>query len=460
MTSKLSGWDDTIAAIATPPGIGAIGVLRLSGDQSFDIIQKLFPSKNLKEQPANTLHVGYLKEGNNVLDEVVLSLFKKPASFTGEDVIEISCHGSPYVQQQVLDALIRNGARLAKAGEFTQRAFLNKKLDLTQAEAVGDLIASNTKASQNAALNNMRGGFSNVLKELREELIKFSALIELELDFSEEDVEFADRDQFSSLIENIEQTVKELLESFKLGNVIKNGVSVAIVGKPNAGKSTLLNTLLNDNRAIVSEIAGTTRDTIEEIININGILFRLIDTAGIREHSNDVIENMGVIKSKEKIRQANIVLYLFDINELNHDELSSIVEEVKEENPNVLTVANKTDTLLTSSLSSTKSNLNEIKISAKENLGTEQLKEALFKMAVGSGLNTENIVVTNARHYAALAEISKSLWEIKTGLQNHITGDLLAPEIRRCLYFLGEITGEITNEDRLDYIFSKFCIGK
>ena len=460
MTSKLSGWDDTIAAIATPPGIGAIGVLRLSGDQSFDIIQKLFPSKNLKEQPANTLHVGYLKEGNNVLDEVVLSLFKKPASYTGEDVIEISCHGSPYVQQQVLDALIRNGARLAKAGEFTQRAFLNKKLDLTQAEAVGDLIASNTKASQNAALNNMRGGFSNVLKELREELIKFSALIELELDFSEEDVEFADRDQFSSLIENIEQTVKELLESFKLGNVIKNGVSVAIVGKPNAGKSTLLNTLLNDNRAIVSEIAGTTRDTIEEIININGILFRLIDTAGIREHSNDVIENMGVIKSKEKIRQANIVLYLFDINELNHDELSSIVEEVKEENPNVLTVANKTDTLLTSSLSSTKSNLNEIKISAKENLGTEQLKEALFKMAVGSGLNTENIVVTNARHYAALAEISKSLWEIKTGLQNHITGDLLAPEIRRCLYFLGEITGEITNEDRLDYIFSKFCIGK
>jgi tRNA modification GTPase len=460
MTSKLSGWDDTIAAIATPPGIGAIGVLRLSGDQSFDIIQKLFPSKNLKEQRANTLHVGYLKEGNNLLDEVVLSLFKKPASYTGEDVIEISCHGSPYVQQQVLDALIRNGARLAKAGEFTQRAFLNKKLDLTQAEAVGDLIASNTKASQNAALNNMRGGFSTVLKELREELIKFSALIELELDFSEEDVEFADRHQFSSLIENIEQTVKELLESFKLGNVIKNGVSVAIVGKPNAGKSTLLNTLLNDNRAIVSEIAGTTRDTIEEIININGILFRLIDTAGIREHSNDVIENMGVIKSKEKIRQANIVLYLFDINELNQDELSAIVEEVKEENPNVLTVANKTDTLLTSSLSSIKSNLNEIKISAKENLGIEQLKEALFKMAVGSGLHTENVVVTNARHYAALAEISKSLREIKTGLQNHITGDLLAPEIRRCLYFLGEITGEITNEDRLDYIFSKFCIGK
>ncbi len=302
MHSKLSGWDDTIAAIATPPGIGAIGVLRLSGDQSFDIVQKLFPSKKLKDQPANTLHVGFLKEGENVLDEVVISLFKKPASYTGEDVIEISCHGSPYVQQQVLDALIRNGARLAKAGEFTQRAFLNKKLDLAQAEAVGDLIASNTKASQNAALKNMRGGFSNVLKDLREELIKFSSLIELELDFSEEDVEFADRHQFSLLIDKIAETVHQLLESFKLGNVIKNGVSVAIVGKPNAGKSTLLNTLLNENRAIVSEIAGTTRDTIEETININGILFRLIDTAGIREHSQDIIENMGVVKSKEKIQ--------------------------------------------------------------------------------------------------------------------------------------------------------------
>jgi tRNA modification GTPase len=460
MNSKLSGWGDTIAAIATPPGIGAIGVLRLSGDQSFDIIQKLFPSKNLKEQAANTLHVGYLKEGKNVLDEVVLSLFKKPASYTGEDVIEISCHGSAYVQQQVLDALIRNGARLARAREFTQRAFQNKKLDLTQAEAVGDLIASNTKASQNAALNNMRGGFSNVLKELREELIKFSSLIELELDFSEEDVEFADRHQFSLLIKNIDTTVNQLLESFKLGNVIKNGVSVAIVGKPNAGKSTLLNTLLNENRAIVSEIAGTTRDTIEETININGILFRLIDTAGIREHSQDVIENMGVVKSKEKIKQANIVLYLFDVNELESTALSEIIAAIKTENPNVIIVANKTDLARKSAVSAHTENANQIFISAKENIGIEQLKDALFAMAVGSGLNTENVIITNARHYAALAEISKSLREINLGLENHITGDLLAPDIRRCLYFLGEITGEITNEDRLDYIFSKFCIGK
>lgn len=460
MNNKLSDWGDTIAAIATPPGIGAIGVLRLSGDHSFDIIQKLFPSKNLKEQLPNTLHVGYLKEGKNMLDEVVLSLFKKPASYTGEDVIEISCHGSPYVQQQVLDALIRNGARLAKAGEFTQRAFLNKKLDLTQAEAVGDLIASNTKASQDAALNNMRGGFSNVLKELREELIKFSSLIELELDFSEEDVEFADRHQFSLLIKNIDTTVKQLLESFKLGNVIKNGVSVAIVGKPNVGKSTLLNTLLNENRAIVSEIAGTTRDTIEETININGILFRLIDTAGIREHSQDVIENMGVVKSKEKIKQANIVLYLFDVSELRSGELSEIVAAIKPENPNIIVVANKTDLAGKSIVSAHNENANQIFISAKENIGIEQLKDALFSMAVGSGLNTENVVITNARHYSALAEISKSLHEIKLGLDNHITGDLLASDIRRCLYFLGEITGEITNEDRLDYIFSKFCIGK
>ncbi len=457
MQGKLSGWDDTITAIATPPGVGAIGILRLSGDQSFEIVQKLFPSKNLKKQPPNTIHVGFLKEGENILDEVVISVFKKPASYTGEDVIEISCHGSPYVQQRVLDALIRNGARLAKAGEFTQRAFLNKKLDLTQAEAVGDLIASNTTASQNAALKNMRGGFSEVLKDLREELIKFSSLIELELDFSEEDVEFADRHQFSLLIEKISKTVNQLLESFKLGNVIKNGVSVAIVGKPNAGKSTLLNTLLNENRAIVSEIAGTTRDTIEETININGILFRLIDTAGIREHSADVIENMGVMKSKEKIRKADIVLYLFDINEMNSDELSQTIDEIKKENKNVIIAANKAD-LFDKNLH--KQFATEIFISAQQQTGIEELKNTLFAMAGGETINNENIIVTNARHYAALSEVSKSLKEIKDGIENGISGDLLSIDINRCLHYLGEITGEITNEDRLDYIFSKFCIGK
>ncbi len=457
MQGKLSGWDDTITAIATPPGVGAIGILRLSGDQSFEIVQKLFPSKNLKKQPPNTIHVGFLKEGENILDEVVISVFKKPASYTGEDVIEISCHGSPYVQQRVLDALIRNGARLAKAGEFTQRAFLNKKLDLTQAEAVGDLIASNTTASQNAALKNMRGGFSEVLKDLREELIKFSSLIELELDFVEEDVEFADRHQFSLLIEKISKTVNQLLESFKLGNVIKKGVSVAIVGKPNAGKSTLLNTLLNENRAIVSEIAGTTRDTIEETININGILFRLIDTAGIREHSQDVIENMGVMKSKEKIRKADIVLYLFDINEMNSDELSQTVDEIKKENKNVIIAANKADLF---NKNFHKQFATEIFISAQQQTGIEELKNTLFAIAGGETINNENIIVTNARHYAALSEVSKSLKEIKDGIENSITVDLLSIDINRCLHYLGEITGEITNEDRLDYIFSKFCIGK
>lgn len=459
MKSKLSGWDDTIAALATPPGTGAIGVLRLSGNESFDIIQSLFPSKNLKEQLPNTLHVGYLKDGEQVLDEVVISLFKKPASYTGEDVIEISCHGSPYVQQQVLDALIRKGARLAKPGEFTQRAFLNKKLDLTQAEAVGDLIASNTQASQNAAIKNMRGGFSAILKELREKLIQFSSLIELELDFSEEDVEFADRHEFSLLIQNIEKTVNQLLDSFRLGNVIKNGVSVAIVGKPNAGKSTLLNTLLNDERAIVSEIAGTTRDTIEETININGILFRLIDTAGIREHSTDVIEIIGVAKSKEKIKQADIVLYLFDVKELEEEELTIIINEIRQVNPNLIAVANKTD-IFHSSLGKKDIKSETIFISAKEKTGIEKLKDSLFLLAAGSSLKQENVIITNARHYAALTEVSKSLQEIKTGLANKISGDLLAPDIRQCLFYLGEITGEITNEDRLDYIFSKFCIGK
>jgi tRNA modification GTPase len=457
MNNKLSGWDDTIAAIATPPGIGAIGVLRLSGDKAYEIIQKLFPSKDLNAQPANTLHVGYLKEGDTLLDEVVLSLFRKPASYTGEDVIEISCHGSSYVQQQVLDALIRNGARMAKAGEFTQRAFLNRKLDLTQAEAVGDLIASNTKASQNAALHNMRGGFSKVLHDLREELIRFSALIELELDFSEEDVEFADRHQFLSLVNKIDETVHQLLESFKLGNVIKNGVSVAIVGKPNAGKSTLLNTLLNENRAIVSDIAGTTRDTIEEVINIKGILFRLIDTAGIREHSQDIIENLGVAKSKEKIRQADIVLYLFDVNEMGGEELAVVKKEIRQVNENVITVGNKADTFNSPTRHEAG---NSIFISAREKTGIAELRNELFAMAAGSGVNTENVVITNARHYAALSEISKSLKDIRSGLEDKISGDLLAPDIRRCLHYLGEITGEITNEDRLDYIFSKFCIGK
>ncbi len=461
MYGKLSGWDDTIVAVATPPGIGAIGVIRVSGKKAFEIINKLFPSKDLSNQPANTLHVGFIREGKNVLDEVVVSLFKAPSSYTGENVIEVSCHGSPYVQQQVLNAIIQNGARLAKAGEFTQRAFLNGKLDLTQAEAVADLIVSNTSASQNVALKNMRGGFSDVLKEMRERLIQFSALIELELDFGEEDIEFADRKKFNELLRELDNTVSNLLNSFQLGNVIKNGVSVAIVGSPNAGKSTLLNTLLNENRAIVSEIAGTTRDTIEEVINIKGILFRLIDTAGIREHSLDVIENIGVSKSREKIKQADIVLYLFDINSIVDKDFHIFLDSVKIENPNVISVINKIDDIGNSLLSEKKEVYKEsIFISAKLKTGIEELRDRLFSMASGNVMLTENIVVTNARHYASLKEIKSSLNDLQKGIENNLTSDLLSPDIRRCLHYLGEITGEITNEDMLDYIFSKFCIGK
>lgn len=456
MYSPLSGWKDTIAAIATPPGVGGIGVIRVSGNEAYDVVQQIFPKKDLKAQSPNTLHVGLLKDGDRFLDEAVVSLFKKPHSFTGEDVIEISCHGSPFVLQQVLDTLIQKGARLAGPGEFTQRAFLNKKLDLVQAEAVGDLIASNTKASRNTALKNMRGGFSKVLAELRDELIKFSALIELELDFSEEDVTFADRKQFEDLIDRLQQTVDQLRNSFALGNVIKNGVSVAIVGKPNAGKSTLLNKLLNENRAIVSDIAGTTRDTIEETININGILFRLIDTAGIREHTQDIIEEMGVVRSKEKIAEADIVLYLFDTNDTSPDEFNQTLSTIKASNNNVISLINKAD--ISSNVDAYPKNI--LQISAKTNTGIEELKNILFEYAGGPAIEREDVIVTNARHASALAEIASSLTAIKDGLLNNLSGDLLSTDINRSLHYLGEITGQVTNEDRLDYIFSKFCIGK
>ncbi len=457
MHSHLSDWSDTIVAIATPPGIGAIGVIRLSGDEAIDIVQHFFTSKNLKEQVGNTLHVGYLKDEGHILDEVVISLFKAPHSYTGEDVVEISCHGSPFVQQQILNALIKKGVRLAKAGEYTQRAFLNKKMDLTKAEAVGDLIASNTRASQNAAIKNMRGGFAKTLKELREELIRFSSLIELELDFSEEDVEFVDRQKFLSLVTKISKEINELKNSFALGNVIKNGISVAIVGKPNAGKSTLLNTLLNESRAIVSDIAGTTRDTIEEVININGILFRLIDTAGIREHSRDEIETMGIERSKEKMMNADIVLYLYDVNEIVGEELSEVVKNIEMLTSNLLIVANKVDLKKDDYKPLFK---NHLFISAKEKNGIKALEDFLFNMAGGQALETENLIVTNARHYEALSEIATSLNDVKDALNNNLSGDLLSVHLNRCLYHLSSITGEVTNEDRLDYIFSKFCIGK
>jgi tRNA modification GTPase len=461
MYNGLSGWDDTIVALATPPGIGAIGVIRLSGSKAIKIVSELFPSKKLEDQPSHTIHVGMIMENGKPLDEVVVSVFKSPRSYTGEDVVEISGHGSPYILQQIINACVQQGARIAKPGEFTQRAFLKGKMDLAQAEAVADLIAANTAASQKTALHNIRGGFSAKLKELREQLIKFSALIELELDFSQEDVEFADRKQFYELINHLDDSTTALINSFQLGNVIRNGVTVAIAGKPNAGKSTLLNILLNENRAIVSEIAGTTRDTIEEIVNIDGILFRLIDTAGIRTHTSDTIEKIGIERSLEKIRMADIVLYLFDANEETETAIKKLAEDFKQNNTNYLLVANKVDKNDEAKLRGKFSSVfNIVFISAKYNLHIEVLKEKMMDMVMQGAVQSENTIVTNARHYHALKEVAQSLADIKTGLDNKIPGDLLALDIRRCLHYLGEITGDITNNDLLDYVFSKFCIGK
>ncbi len=459
MLGKLNGWDDTIVAMATPQGIGAIGVIRVSGGKAIEVINSMFHSKDISKEASHTLHVGLLKNGDEILDEVVLSLFKNPSSYTGEDVIEISCHGSPFIQEKIIQAITAKGCRLAKAGEFTQRAFLNGKLDLTQAEAVADLIASNTEASKNTAIKNIRGGFSNALKDLREELIKFSALIELELDFSQEDVEFADRKKFTDLIEKLISSTQELISSFQLGNVIKNGVQVAIIGKPNAGKSTLLNTLLNENRAIVSDIAGTTRDTIEEIINIDGILFRLIDTAGIREHAKDIIESIGVERSLEKMHLADVVIYLFDVNEMNEEDIQHVVNDFEKNNIRYVLVGNKLDNASNAEQKFSSFN-NIIFISAKNNLHIDSLKNALIKKTIHGKINNEATIITNARHFDALKKLATSLSDIQQGLKNQLTGDLLAADIKSALFFLGEITGEITNEDQLDYIFSKFCIGK
>ena len=457
-----SGWDDTIVALATPPGIGAIGVVRLSGQKSIDIANELFPSKNLSEQSSHTLHVGMLKNDNQVIDEVVLSLFRTPKSYTSEDVVEIPSHGSPFILQRIIDVCIEKGARLAKPGEFTLRAFLNGKMDLAQAEAVADLIASNTEASRRAALHTIRGGFSSILSQLRERLLQFSALIELELDFSQEDVEFADRTQLYALVEEAQKTTSQLLESFKLGNVIKNGVQVAIVGKPNSGKSTLLNTLLNENRAIVSDIAGTTRDTIEEVLNIDGILFRLVDTAGIREHTSDLIEKIGVERSLEKIQQADIVIYLYDVNETSNEELEGVVRRFEEQNIKYLLVGNKIDQQKDNQKSPAfvSPNSARVLISAKNNRHIDVLKEKLVDLVLQGNVQMEDTIVTNARHYHALRELLQSLNDIKKGLDEKIPTDLVALDIRRGLHYLGEITGEITTEDQLDYIFSKFCIGK
>lgn len=458
MLGKLADWNDTIVALATPQGVGAIGVVRVSGAAAIEILNELFPSKNLSVAKTHTIHVGLLKSQGIAIDQVVLSLFKAPASYTGENVVEISSHGSPFILEKIITAITSAGARLAKPGEFTQRAFLNGKLDLIQAEAVADLIYSNTEISRKHALRNIRGGFSSILKTLRDEMLSFSALLELELDFSQEDVEFADRRQLATIINNAEKVTVELLSSFSLGNVIKNGVQVAIIGKPNAGKSTLLNTLLNENRAIVSEIPGTTRDTIEEVLNIDGILFRLIDTAGIRQHTNDVIESIGVERSFEKMNQADVVIYLFDVNEISTEELQIIIHEMNEKSLHYLLVGNKIDVNFDSAEKFSNINVLYISASGKKNIGV--LKQRLVDEVLGNALQTESSIITNARHYEALRHVHQSLIDVAKGMKTNISGDLLSLDVRRCLHYLGEITGEITNEDQLDYIFSNFCIGK
>jgi len=478
MIGKLSDWDDSIVALATAPGIGALGIIRLSGPAAISIVNSLFPSKDLLLQPSHTLHVGLLKSGTEVLDEVVVSLYRAPKSYTGEDVVEISCHGSSHIEEKILSACTNLGARLARAGEFTQRAFLKGKMDLTQAEAVADLIASHSEAARISALHTMRGGFAEDLKNLREQILGFSALIELELDFSQEDVEFADRKKFYTLIEEAQQVTNELIESFKYGNVIRNGVQVAIVGKPNAGKSTLLNSLLNEQRAIVSDIAGTTRDTIEEVLVIEGIEFRLIDTAGIRADTVDRIEQLGMDKTHEKIVLADIVVEIIDAT-------APLDEHLDIEKNKLIRVLNKTDLIGDSitipstvnrqpstdfmydaslrqdaSLHARFPDPDLIFISAKNATGIDKLKRALVDRVLQGKKIREGTVVTNARHHDALKHVASALSDIRAGLDNNLPGDLLSLDIRRCLHYLGEITGEVTSEEQLSWIFGKFCIGK
>lgn len=445
--------NSTIVALSTPSGIGAIALIRLSGDDAFVITQSIFKGKLLEAQPSHTVHFGYILDQRSIIDEVVVTVYKAPHSYTKENVVEISCHGSEYIIQQILKLLLKGGALMAKPGEFTQRAFLNGRMDLAQAEAVADLISSESAASHATAMNQMRGGFSAKIKHLREELIHFASMIELELDFSEEDVEFASRDGLKSLIHKIQIEISPLIESFDLGNVIKNGVPVVIAGRPNAGKSTLLNTLLNEERAIVSDIEGTTRDTIEEILVINGIQFRLIDTAGIRE-AQDQIEAIGIEKSKKKVAQAALVMYVFDVA-LEINEVRKDIQNLGKLEDEVLLVANKVDKDLAIKFAPA-----TIAISAKDGLYIEQLKKALYDRVVGGKIGKSDTLITNLRHYEALRNTKEALNNAQQGMDSAISGDFLAMDIRQALFYLGEITGEITTDDLLENIFSKFCIGK
>jgi tRNA modification GTPase len=455
---------DTIVALATPPGQGALAIIRVSGPRTFPVVDEIFIGADLQNSVSHTIHFGHIKKDDGtVIDELLVFLFKGPSSYTGEDVIEISCHGSQYIIQEILELVVSKGIRLAKPGEFTMRAFLNGKMDLSQAEAVADLIASTSKGAHDLALQQMRGGFSNRIKHLRERLIHFASMIELELDFAEEDVEFANRDELKGLIDEILKVVDELLQSFQLGNAIRKGVSTVIAGRPNAGKSTLLNRLLKEDRAIVSHIAGTTRDTIEEILNIGGVEFRLIDTAGIRE-ATDQIESLGVAKTMEKVTTSLLLLYVFDVVNTSAKEVKEDLTRLVSKDRPYLVVANKMDLkpyvkaedfvhdLLPTDLF--------IPVSAINDMNIEYLKERLFEVAIGGTINQESLVVTNTRHVEALSKTKENLLQAQQGIDSGISSDFVAMDIRQAIHFLGEITGEISTDDLLENIFRNFCIGK
>ncbi len=467
----MSDLTDTIVALSTPPGQGAIGVIRLSGPKAIEISDKVFHGRNLTKVEGHTVHYGKIKdEEGRVIDECLATVFKAPRSYTKEDMVEISCHGSPYILEQVIQLLLRGGARQANKGEFTLRAFLNGQMDLSQAEAVADLIASEGAASHELAMNQMRGGFSDEIRKLRQELIDFAALIELELDFGEEDVEFADRGKLENLVAEIQAVIRKLINSFQLGNVIKNGVATVIAGRPNAGKSTLLNALLNEDRAIVSDIAGTTRDTIEEGLNIKGIQFRLIDTAGIREAQSQ-IEQLGVDKTMQKISQSTLVIYLFDVTVSKPGDLWEDVDrfldasKVITANSRQIFVANKMDlNPYTRPEDYYKEGLiaydNLVTISAKNMMNIEYLKDRLYEAVIKTPDLNDQTIVSNNRHYDALYKSNEALDRVMAGLKGGITGDFIAMDIRQALHHLGEITGQIYTDDLLDSIFGRFCIGK
>ena len=461
---------DTIVALATPSGAGAIAVIRLSGEKAINIATQIFESvsgKELTKQKTHTVHLGHIKDGSRILDEVLATVFKNPNSYTGEDTVEFSCHGSSYIQQEIIQLCLRKNARMATPGEFTLRSFLNGKMDLSQAEAVADLISSDSAASHQLAIQQMRGGFSSEIAALRAELLNFASLIELELDFAEEDVAFANRDDFQKLITKISFVLKRLIDSFATGNVLKNGIPVAIVGQPNVGKSTLLNALLNEQRAIVSDIAGTTRDSIEDEISIGGIAFRFIDTAGIRE-TTDTIESLGIKKTFEKIDQAQVVVFLIDSSRLFLGEKAILnlqieIGKIKNKYPQkaLIVVANKADTITDKEKTQLKDSIDSLQlIAAKTGQGVEDLKTSLLEFVNTGALKNNQTIVTNTRHYDALLKALEEINRVQEGIDAELSGDLMAIDIRQALYYFGEITGEITNDDLLGNIFANFCIGK